>query len=497
MELLELLDQVEYELLQGRMDVQIKTLEDNSLNAKEGTLFFCIRGDTYDGHNFIRQVASQKVSAIIVEKNINLIEYNHVTIIKVKNTRYTMAFIAAKFYQYPSNRLKTIGVTGTKGKTSTAYMLKSILDSAGLKTGLIGTIETIIGEERIPSKNTTPDILMLQKTLKKMVDLKFEAVVMEVSSQGIMKNRIAGIMFDYGIFTNLYHDHIGPLEHKDMDDYIFWKSKLFQLCKVGVMNSDDQYFRRMISNHTCSIVTYGMQDNTNYHAKNLKYFQKDENFCISYEIDQPFEEVIQVNLPGKFTLYNSLAAITVASLMNISRKVILQALMHLNIKGRVEFLPISKDFHIIIDYAHNACSLESILKSLRVYQPKRIIVLFGCGGNRDKNRRYDMGKISGELADFTILTSDNPRNESPISIINDIETGILKTNGKYIKIVNRKEAIRFAIMHARKGDFILLIGKGHETYQEINGNRYQMDERQLVKDILEEEDVAKICGYNN
>ena len=330
-----------------------------------------------------------------------------------------------------------------------------------------------------------------------MVDNGLDSVVMEVSSQGLMLDRVAGVDFYYGIFSNLSRDHIGPNEHKTFEEYAMWKSKLFTMCKIGIFNADDPHVDTMTEHATCKIVTYGINGDYDYKANDHNLYKKDGHLGIGYHLSGKLDGDVLVNLPGNFSIYNSLAAIAVADIMGVQFDKIQEILKTIKVKGRVELIPISDKFTIMIDYAHNAVSLMSILETLREYKPKRLVSLFGCGGNRSKERRYEMGEVSGNMADLTIITSDNPRFEEPQDIINDIKTGINKTTGKYVEIIDRKEAIRYAIMNAKPGDVIVLAGKGHEDYQEIKGVKHHMDERDLIREVLEEEDVTKICGYNN
>lgn len=496
MKLKSLLEDVEYELVQGSLDTEVLDVTNDSRKAGAGFLFFCIAGAVFDGHSFAADVAAKGATVLVVEKEV-LVENACTTVVRVSSTRHAMGMVCAAFYGKPSEKLTVIGITGTKGKTTTAYMIKSMLEAAGHKTGLIGTIESIIGDKVTPASNTTPESIVMQRTLKEMVDAGLDSVVMEVSSQGLMLERVAGISFDYGIFTNLSEDHIGPNEHKDFAEYLGWKAKLFTLCKTGIFNADDEYCGDILKGHTCQVLTYGTEKEADYQAENLELFKKDGCLGITYDLKGKYEGHVMVSLPGEFSVHNSLSAIAVAKEMGVPMERILEILTDIHVKGRVELIPISDAFTILIDYAHNAMSLESILTTLREYQPARLISLFGCGGNRSKVRRYEMGEVSGRLADLTIITSDNPRDEEPQAIIDDIKLGMAKTDGVFEEIIDRKEAIRFAIMNAGKGDVIVLAGKGHEDYQEIKGKKYHMDERDLIREILEEEDVTKICGYNN
>lgn len=495
MKVSELIKDLDYTLLQGSLDTEVVEIENDSRKVAEGYLFFCIAGSVRDGHEFAKEVVEKGASVLVVEKPVEIPE--GVTVLQVPNSRYAMGMISSVFYGEPSKKLTVIGITGTKGKTTTTYMIQSMLEQTGHHTGLVGTIEIIDGKERIPAANTTPESLKLQRILRDMVSNGLDSVVMEVSSQGLMLDRVAGVDFDYGIFTNLSEDHIGPNEHASFEEYCMWKSKLFQLCKVGIFNQDDPNFEEILKNHTCKVITYGMHVGADYQASDWKLHNEDGHLGIEYHLSGKAEGQMLVNIPGKFSIYNSLAAIAVANEMNVDIQVIQQVLTTVKVRGRVELIPISDAFTILIDYAHNAVSLESILETLREYNPGRLVSVFGCGGNRSKTRRYEMGEVSGRLADFTIITSDNPRFEEPQAIIDDIIIGISKTDGNYIEIIDRKEAFRYAIMHAQTGDVIVLAGKGHEDYQEIKGVKYHMDERELIREVLEEEDVSKICGYNN
>lgn len=497
MKLKDLLKGIEYTIINGDLDTEVACVENDSRKVKSGALFFCVNGAVFDGHQFAADVVENGAVALVVEKEVELPDNSSVAVIKVAKVRYAMGIICSLFYGKPSEQLTVIGITGTKGKTTTAYMIKEMLENAGHRCGLIGTIESIVGDKVTPAGNTTPESVIMQKTLKEMVEAGLDSVVMEVSSQGLMLDRVAGISFDYGIFTNLSEDHIGPNEHKDFDEYLGWKAKLFTLCKTGVFNVDDIYYERILQNHTCGVVTYGMKENADYRAVNPELFKKEGCLGITYDLKGKYEENIMVSLPGEFTVHNSLSAIAVAKEMGVPMDKIIEILTDIHVKGRVELIPISDEFTILIDYAHNAMSLKSILLTLKNYKPVRLISLFGCGGNRSKARRYEMGEVSGNMADLTIITSDNPRDEEPQAIIDDIRTGIEKTDGEFVEIIDRKEAIRYAIMNAKAGDVIVLAGKGHEDYQEIKGKKYHMDERDLIREVLEEEDVSKICGYNN
>lgn len=495
MKLRDLLEGLSYEVLQGDIDVEIQDIHNDSRKVSEGDLFFCISGAVTDGHDYANDVAGKKVAAILVEKAVSVPV--DVTVVKLPSTRYAMGVVSSRYYGEPSKKLTVIGITGTKGKTTTTYMIQEMLLAAGHKTGLIGTIEIIDGKQHIHAQNTTPESIVLHRYLKDMVDNGLDSVVMEVSSQGLMLDRVAGVDFDYGIFTNLSKDHIGPNEHASFEEYMNWKAKLFTLCRTGIINTDDAHADDMMKNASCKIIKYGMNRDADYRTDAYNLYSRDGVLGIEYALDGKISGDIIVDLPGEFSVHNSLAAIAVADQMGVPFEDIQRILKRIKVRGRVEMIPISDAFTIMIDYAHNAMALESLITAIKAYKPARLVTLFGCGGNRSKDRRYEMGEVSGRLSDLTIITSDNPRNEEPQAIIDDIKTGMAKTEGAYVEIADRKEAMRYAIMHAQPGDVIVFAGKGHEDYQEICGVKYHMDERELIREILEEEDVTKICGYNN
>ena len=471
-----------YTYIQGSVDIPISHLLYDSRNACPDGVFVCISGAVMDGHSFIRDVVMKGVTAVIVEKDVKAPA--HVTVIRVENTRSALAYMSAAYFGYPAEELKTIGITGTKGKTTTTYMVRSILENSGFKTGLIGTIETIIGKKVIKANNTTPESYLVQQYFRDMVNAGCQCVVMEVSSQGLMLHRVDGFTFDYGIFTNLAPDHIGPNEHKDLDDYIHCKSLLFQKCRHGIVNIDDAYVAQITDGHTCDLETFGMSEKADFFASNMKLLQKPGLLGVTYHLSGRMDMDVEIDIPGRFSVYNSLTAIAICHHFNVPKENILKALTDVHVKGRLETIPISPKFTLMIDYAHNAMALESLLLSLKEYHPKRLVTLFGCGGNRDPHRRYEMGDVSSHLSDLTVVTSDNPRFEEPMAIINDILIGVRRGPGKYVTIPDRKEAIKYCIDNAQDGDIIILAGKGHEDYQEIKGIKYPMDERDLIADIL-------------
>lgn len=483
-ELKKLLERLEYECIQGNTDISISELVYDSRKAAKDDLFVCIKGTVVDGHEFIEEVAAKGVSAVVVQEEVKAPE--GVTVIKVADTRYALAMLSAAFFDYPAETLKVIGITGTKGKTTTTYMVKSILEAAGYKVGLIGTIEAIIGKETIPASNTTPESYIIQKYFRKMLDAGCDCCVMEVSSQGLMMHRVAGFQFELGIFTNIEPDHIGPNEHASFEEYMECKGMLFRQCKTGIVNADDKHVQEVLKGHTCEVETFGFSQQADLRATNVELVKRPGYLGVAYTVKGLVNCDVEIDVPGKFSVYNSLTAIAICRHFQVTQENMKKALKEAKTKGRIEMIKVSDEFTLMIDYAHNAMSLESLLTTLKEYQPKRLVCLFGCGGNRSKLRRYEMGEVSGKLADLTIITSDNPRFEEPQAIIDDIKQGMAKTDGKYVEIADRKEAIRYAIEHGQPGDVIVLAGKGHEDYQEIKGKKYPMDERVLIAEVLEE-----------
>ena len=484
MRLDKLLERLDYEVVQGTDQTEITTLINDSRKAEKGSVFVCISGAVSDGHSYAADVAAKGAAALVVEHNVDVPE--DVTVILVKDTRYALALMSAAYFGYPADKMKIIGITGTKGKTTTTYMIKSILDGVGHKVGLIGTIEAIIGEKHIPAANTTPESYTIHKYFAEMAEAGCDCVVMEVSSQGLMLHRTAGIPFEIGIFTNLGKDHIGPNEHKDFEDYKRCKGLLFRQCRLGIANVDDKYFKDVFRNATCRVETFGFSENADLRAENVKLVSRPGYLGVAYHISGLMDFDVEIDIPGKFSVYNSLTAIAVCRHFQVPAEKIKEVLKQAKVKGRIEMIKVSDEFTLMIDYAHNAMSLESLLTTLKEYNPKRLVCLFGCGGNRSRDRRYEMGEVSGRLADLTIITSDNPRFEEPQDIIDDIKIGIGRTDGKYVEICDRKEAIKYAIANGQPGDVIVLAGKGHEDYQEIRGVKHPMDERVLIAEVLEE-----------
>ncbi len=476
-----LLDGFAYECVQGSLDVMVSGVVYDSRKVEKDSLFICIKGAVFDGHEYAAQVVENGATVLVVQDDVDVTRAGasleadvqikeatkDVTIIKVADTRYAMACISAAYFGHPAKEMKIIGITGTKGKTTTTYMVKSILENAGYKVGLIGTIETIIGDEKIPASNTTPESYVLQQYFRRMADTGCDCVVMEVSSQGLMLHRTAGFQFEIGIFTNLEPDHIGPNEHKDFEDYMRCKGLLFKQCKTGIVNCDDKHWKDVLEGHTCTLETYGFSEEADLRADKVELVSEPGYLGVAYKACSKYgfaqedgrvvtEFDVAIDVPGKFSVYNSLTAIAICRHFHVKTGDIKKALKFAKVKGRIEMIKVSDAFTLMIDYAHNAMSLESLLSTLKEYNPARLICMFGCGGNRAKSRRYEMGEVSGRLADLTVITSDNPRDEEPQDIIDDIKVGIGKTSGEYVEIIDRREAIAYVIQHGQPGDVIVL-----------------------------------------
>ncbi len=481
---------IAYEIIRGEASAEISCLEcDSRKEIKPGALFACMRGKTDDAHVYAPQAYAAGARIFLVEKDI-LPGKDDITLIKVENSRKSFARISAAFFGNPAKKLKMIGLTGTKGKSTTSYMIEAIFKNAGKRIGVIGTIGAVFEDKKWATKLTTPDSYDLHKILSEMLKEGCEYVVMEVSSVGLMMSRVEGICFDYAVYTNLSPDHIGGVEHESFDEYKYCKTLLFGQCDKAILNRDDEHWQDMFPAHDVPYKTFGAADvAADYHISDITC-SKESGLNIGFNLNElPYK----VKSMGRFNAYNASAAIAVASEDGIAYENIYDALANLNVvRGRVEEVPVSDDFHLIIDYAHNALSMESLLLTIKEYNPERIICVFGAGGNRSKLRRYDMGEIAGKYADLSILTADNPRDEEVSEIIADIIYGMNKSEGKYLIIEDRKDAIRHSIVNAKKGDIIALIGKGHEDYQEIKGVKYHFDEREVIKDILTEPEYTKL-----
>ena len=472
----------------GEIDREVTSIENDSRKVKEGSMFFAIKGFTTDGTTFIPKAIENGAKVILVEegscdlKSLNIPE--DVTLLVVPDARYAMAIGACNYYDNPSRKFKLIGVTGTKGKTTTTFMMKAILEKQGIKTGLVGTIAMYSGDRKIKdSDRTTPESIELQEVFAQMAEDGCQAVIMEVSSQSLKLNRVAGCDFDIAVFTNFSEDHISPKEHPNMQDYFESKLKLFKMCKCGFVNIDDlQVCKVPKLVPDCNIETYGIDNSCKLLAKDITITNSYVDFKVKIGDKN---ERIKVDIPGRFTVYNALCAISICKKLGIEGTVMKEALEKIKVPGRSEMVENKLEIPIMIDYAHSPESLQNILQAVSSYTKGKVISVFGCGGDRDTRKRPLMGEISGRIADYTIITSDNPRTEDPQKIVDQIEEGIKKTKANYEVIVDRTQAIETAIKMANKKDIIVLAGKGHEPYQEINGVKHPFDERIIVKVIIE------------
>lgn len=477
----QLLEKMEITCLQGSLETEITKVVYDSRKVTGGALFVCIRGAQKDGHDYVREAVAKGAAALLTEKEITVPE--NVTVVHTEDTRKALAFVSAAWFRYPASELRLIGVTGTKGKTTTSCMIYEMLQAAGCRAGLIGTVDCRYGDTVIPSEHTTPESWELHQLLRRMADAGCRYVVMEVSSQGLKLHRTAGIHFDIGVYTNLQSDHIGPGEHSSFEEYMHCKSLLFTQCRMGIFNRDDAHWTDMLKGSSCLVRTYGISCRADYFARENRLIRSAQYLGIAYRVSGKVSFEVQVPAPGMFSLYNSLAAIAACHQCGVPEQVMQQVLKEIHVRGRIEPVDVPGRYTVLIDYAHNAMALENLLTTLLEYHPGRLICLFGCGGNRSRNRRFEMGEVSGLLADLTILTSDNPREEDPLQIIEDIKNGMKKTKGEYVVIPDRREAIRYGMTHAKPGDIFVVAGKGHENYQEIRGVKYPMDDRLIIEEM--------------
>ena len=456
-------------------DCEIVDVTQDSRLVEEGFLFVCIKGNTFDGHSVAKEMLEKGARAVVCERDLGLENQ-----IVVSDTREAYSVICANYFSNPAKKLKLIGLTGTNGKTTTTFLIKQILEGAGKRVGLIGTVQNMVCNEVYPAKYTTPDAYELQRLFSLMVKADCEYCVMEVSSQALAQGRVNGLNFEIGAFTNLTQDHLDY--HKTWENYFNSKRILFENSSIAVTNADDENGLKIVSGLNCKVVSYAVNtNNADYVAKNVKF----KSNGVEYELVSELIGRVNCPIPGRFSVYNSLCAASIALTLGISFEEVLTAISKSNgVKGRIEVVPTDTDYTVIIDYAHSPDGLENIISSLREIAKKRIVTVFGCGGDRDRTKRPIMGKIAAELSDFCVVTSDNPRSENPSKIIEDILEGIKGVSTPYVVVENRREAIKWALEHAEKDDIILLAGKGHETYQILPTGTIHFDEREVVADIL-------------
>lgn len=482
MKLREWLSEMKYELLQGNLDEEVNEVVYDSRKAAEHSVFICMRGANVDSHKFIPDVIAKGTRVLVTEEAVEV--PSDITVLKVENGRNALSLLSAARFGYPARKMTTIGVTGTKGKTTSTYMIKAILEAAGEKTGLIGTNGAIIGDEHYQTMNTTPESYLLQQYFAKMVEQGCHYMVMEVSSQSYLMHRVDGIFFDYSIFLNISNDHIGPNEHASFEEYLYYKKQLLQNSRLCLVNRDDGHYSDIIEGSKAEIKTFSMEHDADFMAGDVEYIREDNFVGLDFKMTGEYNIELRVNVPGLFNVYNAMAAAGVCSYLGLAAEKVAHAMEHMQVDGRMEIVYKSAKCTVLVDYAHNAVSMESLLRTLRDYNPKRLVVVFGCGGNRAKDRRYSMGEIGGKLADLSIITADNSRFEKVEDILTDIKTGLARTTGKFIEIPDRREAIEYSLSHAEDGDIIAIIGKGHENYQEIEGVRHPFLDRTVVEEAV-------------
>ena len=465
----------------GDQNTEVLDICIDSRKVKQGDLFICTPGLRMDAHKFAPQAVESGAAALLVDHELDL----DVPQVVVEDVRLAISYVAAQFHGNPAQKMRLIGITGTKGKTTTSFLIKSILEEAGKKVGLIGTVCSMIGEETIPAKLTTPDPVDTQAMLAEMADAGVEYVIMEVSAHALALDRLAGIKFEVGAFSNFSQDHLDFFD--SMDSYFDCKMRFFDpaMTEKIVYNLDDDRVGHGMGKLEREALRVGIREGSDVYANDIEINECGTNFLMTWH--KHFRVSVALKLAGIFNVYNALLAAGICIRLGISPEEIRRGLEDVRaVPGRIELLETGTPYRVILDYAHSPDSLENILKAVRQTTKGRMIALFGCGGNRDSAKRPMMGEIAGELADFCILTSDNPRNEDPMDILASIEEGIKGTGCEYVVIENRREAIKYALMNAKASDVVVLAGKGHETYQEIKGVRYPFNEKIVVAELLKE-----------
>ncbi|MFA9398756.1 MAG: UDP-N-acetylmuramoyl-L-alanyl-D-glutamate--2,6-diaminopimelate ligase [Clostridiaceae bacterium] len=479
MELRKILKGLDFEVIKGNLDVNIGMIQYDSRKVKKGDVFVSFFKLADNGDKYLKDASLNEARVLVSEEIIDVDD--DVTFIKVKDARETLAKMSINYYDNPASKLKIIGITGTNGKTTSSYMIKAILEEAGYKTGLIGTIANYISDKKVPSMWTTPESPELHRLLNDMVVAGVEYVIMEVSSHSLCLKRVYGIEFNVGIFTNLTRDHLDF--HKTFENYFNSKLMLFNSSKVSLINIDDEYGKKIISNLE-NVFTYSLQDKGNVNAKDIEINSKGASFNLAYKNE---EKKININIPGSYNVYNALASASLAIIEGIPYKSIKGGLSKLSgVSGRCEIVSnkYNLPFDIVLDYAHTPDGLENILKTARDFTKGRLICVFGCGGDRDKIKRPQMGEIASNICNLVIVTSDNPRSEDPNLIIKDIVKGISKENYRIME--NRHEAIKMSMKLAHKDDVIVIAGKGHEDYQILKTGKIHFDEHEVVDDLVKE-----------
>ena len=458
-------------------DTEITHVCVDSRATQKGSLFVAVPGNRCDGGHYARQAVDRGAVCVVCQSELP----PDLPWVKVRDARLALSQLACRWYGHPSRQLTMLGVTGTNGKTTVTYLLRHILQRSGMKTGLIGTVQNIVGEQTLPAQRTTPDALQIQQLLSAMTKNGCSHAVMEVSSHALDQHRADGIDFAVGIFTNLTEDHLDY--HGTMGCYCDAKAKLFQMSRMGVCNADDPWTERLLAGASCPSVYYGIHNPAEVWAEDIFLHSRSVDFTVCTARTRT---PVHLGVPGRFSVYNALGAIAACGELGIPPEECAAALATFpGVAGRMEVVPTpGKPYTLLIDYAHTPDALENVLKTVRGFAQNRVIAVFGCGGDREREKRPLMGHIAGKLADLTIITSDNPRTEEPMAIIRDILPGIAGAEDKYIVEPDRRGAIALAMGRAAAGDVIVLCGKGHETYQEIGDKTIPMDEREIVRSLL-------------
>ncbi len=477
----DILEGVSYTVLTGTADLEINDIKYDSRKVEKDDIYVALKGFSTDGHEYIPEAIAKGAKVIMVSKIVNIV--GDVTVIKVDDTRIALSYMSANYFDNPAKKLKVIGVTGTTGKTTTTHMIREILLKSDIKCGLIGSIGIKYNDVVIHTDNTTPESYEVQKYFKEMLDHGMTHVVMETSSQAFKLNRLAGITFDIGVLTNVTTDHIGPGEHESHEEYVACKNKLFLNSKEVISNNDSNYLEEVLKGVEVPITTYGITNEADLKVTDIKLIN-DENFFGSlFTTEGLIKDTFRTCIPGEFNVYNALCAILVCYKLGVDVKKAKDALLTVKVRGRMETALVTPKFKVLIDYAHTEDGMKGLVKTLRDYKPKRLVSIFGGGGNRPKERRYNLGKIIGGASDLSIITMDNPRFEEISSINKDIKVGLDKIGAKYIEIPDRADAIKYACENAEEGDLILLVGKGHEEYQDIKGVKYPFSEIEVIEEI--------------
>lgn len=451
----------------------------DSRKAKEGVIFVCLCGARSDGHKFAKSAYDSGCRVFLCQNEVEL--PSDAQVIYCNDTRAALALISCNFFSHPSKELSVIGITGTKGKTTVAHIIRSVLDRSGIKCGIIGTVGAGYGDVTLPTVNTTPESYELQKMFRLMADAGCKAVAVEVSSLGLKFHRVDGTKFAVGVFTNLYPDHIGTNEHESFEEYAYWKKQLFKMCKKAIVNIDDEFSKEIIGECACPVTTYGRSAQADYILANNKNIKHGHvlgvEFCVKTKKN---ERTFMLSMPGDVNVHNALIAVIIADSLSLSDSQIEDGLSHVFVKGRGEIVETGRDFSVIIDYAHNGVSLQSILSTVSEYEHTRIISLFGSVGGRTEIRRRELGLVSAKMSDLTVITSDDPEFEDPENICKDIAKAVEEGGGKYVIIPDRAKAIAYVIGIAQKGDIIVLAGKGHEEFMKVRGEKLPFSEKQEI-----------------